>query len=319
MKRSALVACAFAAAVELAPAIASADAASAKRADELFRQAIDAQEKGRYEEACAKLEESNRLERAVGTEYNLAACYEVVKRTATARRVYLGVVDLATKTGKTSTAKKARDRAEKLERLVPRLVLRAAPSAKGATITLDGKSVDPSALGSAMELDPGRHAIVAKAEGRVPFETNVELGEGQRTEVVIALDPTEKREPTTTTIAPAITGPSNEGRDAGPPVLLYAGFAAAGVGVVSLGIAGYFTLSASSAKDESGCRDGRFCPDQASADRLRDAQSDGNLATIFAVTGGVLVVAGAALVVLAPRGRVAVSPRGMGLAVSGSF
>jgi hypothetical protein len=316
MRRLGLAAFSF---LLLVPASASADAASAKRADDLFRQAMEAQEKGRYEEACAKLEESNRLERAVGTEYNLAACYEVVKRTATARRLYLGVAELATKTGKTSTAKKARDRAEKLDRMVPRLTLRAAPSAKGATITLDGKNVEASAIGAPMEVDPGRHAIVAKAEGRVSFETNVDVGEGQRTEVVIALDPTEKRAPTTTTMPPASSTPSSEGADPGPPVLLYAGFAAAGLGVVSLGVAGFFTLSASSAKDESGCRDGRFCPDQASADRLRDAQSDGNLATVFAVTGGVLVVAGAALVVLAPRGRVAVSPRGMGLALSGTF
>src|SRR4051812_27749418 len=104
---------------------ASADPASARQADKLFKQASDALALKRYDEACPKLEESDRLERAVGTEYNLAVCYELSHRPASARRKYLEVAAFAQKVGKDATAKEATERAKKLDLVVPRLVIRA--------------------------------------------------------------------------------------------------------------------------------------------------------------------------------------------------
>ena len=74
----------------------------------------------------------------------------------------------------------------------------------------------------------------------------------------------------------------------------------AAVGVVGIGVGGYFALHAKSASDASGCTDGRSCPDQASADRLRSAKSDADLATVLFIAGGALAVTGGVIFLVAP-------------------
>ena len=53
-------------------------------AEHLFQEARVLVERGDYAAACPKLEASQKLEPAVGTQFNLADCYEHVGRTASA-------------------------------------------------------------------------------------------------------------------------------------------------------------------------------------------------------------------------------------------
>src|SRR5262249_24412526 len=51
-------------------------------ADRLFKEAEVLARAGRYAEACPKLEESERLDPGIGTQFNLADCYERTGRVA---------------------------------------------------------------------------------------------------------------------------------------------------------------------------------------------------------------------------------------------
>ncbi|HSO37178.1 MAG TPA: hypothetical protein VLT33_31850 [Labilithrix sp.] len=300
---------------------ASADPASARRADKLFKEASEALAQKHYAEACPKLEESDRLERAVGTEYNLAVCYELSHRPAAARRMYGKVAIFASQSGKEAAAKDARASAKKLDAIVPRLVLKA-PSDPTVKVRCDDQEIDVDALQRPIELDPGSHRVVATRAGAPAFEKIVSLDEGETKEVTIVL---AAGAPPAIPVAPPKQDPSSPAADEAPTGGVpwrWVGVGVAAVGLVGAGVGGYFGLRASGERDDSGCRDGQFCPDDASAERLRSAKSDANLATIFMVGGGALVATGVVIFVVAPspaRGGVAVGPTPMGMRVAGTF
>ncbi len=282
--------------------VAFADPASARQADKLFKQAADALSQKHYDEACPKLEESDRLERAVGTEYNLAVCYELSHKPASARRKYLEAAAFARQSGKESTAKEATERAKKLDLVVPRLVLRApADKPAGTSLRCDGQPLDPEAWKKPIELDPGAHRVIVMADGFATFDKVISLVESETTDLQVAftplaggaslgVSPPPKPEP-------GADQPSTSG---GPFPWKWVGLGAAAVGVVGLGVGGYFALHAKSESNDSGCTNGRTCPDEPSASRLRNAKSDADLATILFVAGGVLTVGGGLLFFLAP-------------------
>jgi serine/threonine-protein kinase len=82
---------------------------------------------------------------------------------------------------------------------------------------------------------------------------------------------------------------------------------AGAVGVVGLGVGGYFGLRSMSKKsDADGHCDGSVCRDQAGVDLRQEAIDAGNISTIAFAVGGVGVAAGIALWVTAPSSESAV-------------
>lgn len=280
----------------LLPASARADAESARRAERLFKEGADALEHGRYDEACTKLKESSVLVPALGTQYNLGVCYELTHRPASAKQAFLRTAELATKAGKEGLAKDAHARAKKVDVLVPRLLLRLPEGATSARVRLDDTELEAKALAAPIELDPGPHQIHATAPGRTAFEAKVELAESRTTEIAVAL-----LLPNEVKIAPPPSPPTPP-----PPEQPSSNFqkpiaiGVVGLGVVALGVSGFFGLQAKNKLEDSGCRDGQFCPNAAAAERLTDAKNQADLATILAIGGGVALVAGTVLYFTAP-------------------
>src|SRR6476620_2846381 len=65
------------------------DARAAAQA--LFDSARTLMAQGNFNDACPKLEESQRLDPGVGTQFNLAVCYEAIGRNASAWSLFLEV------------------------------------------------------------------------------------------------------------------------------------------------------------------------------------------------------------------------------------
>src|SRR6185503_4658142 len=70
------------------------------------------------------------------------------------------------------------------------------------------------------------------------------------------------------------------------------GMGTAGVGLVAMGAGVFLGVDANGAKNDSRCREGRVCPDEASAARLRDAKSEADIGAIVFVAGSALAIAG---------------------------
>lgn len=165
--------------------------ASAQTADPdaLFAEAMNLIAEEKFDEAIPKLEETQRLDPGIGTQFNLAICYAKTGRLALAWKNFVQVESLARAAGKNERAEAARN---KLEDLRPRMANAAVRLTEGgaSTVTVDGEVVASSDLGF-IPLDVGTHELEVSAPGREPFRKSVVTSaEGERQEIVVpALTP----------------------------------------------------------------------------------------------------------------------------------
>lgn len=311
------IVCALGAPVGLAHAQPAADKAAA---DALFTEARQLLDAGRAAEACPKLEESLRLDPAVGTALNLADCYERIGRTASAYVAFGDAATLARRSGDPDRAGEAERRADALQpRLVKLAVNVPEPSrVQGLTVLRDGQPLAPTLWGTAIPVDPGEHVVEAKAPDRVPWKSTVKLDVPGTVEsiAVPVLDEIRKPPPP------------------GKTAQQVAGIIVGSVGLAALGVAGGLSIVASKTDEESK----QYClpedPNKCYAKgvALRDESiMYADTATVVAISGGVVLATGSTLFLLAGMSKPAsksartwivlpnVSPQSAGLTLGGVF
>ena len=177
--------------VTLGAASVSAQSASdSATAQALFDRGKKQMREGKYAEACAALEESQRIESRSGTALNLADCYEHAGRLASAWSTFLEAATLAKATGNTEREHGARERAAALAKRLSNLVISAPSEAStpGLEIRRDGQLVGSAQLGLPLPADAGKHTIAAKAPGRKPWQTEVTVQGSASTASVVVPD-----------------------------------------------------------------------------------------------------------------------------------
>lgn len=315
---------------EAQPAPSRADVAQAQT---LFDDARRLMAKGEYGEACPKLEKSQALDPAPGTQFHLADCYEHTGRAASAARLFGVVADAARASNKPDKEQIARDRAAALEGRLSRVTVVVAPPSRvpGLVVMRDGAVVDEAAFGKPVAVDAGEHVVEASAPGRLPFRQVVAVREGAADPTVtVSLAAAAADAPTPAPVAPpASTSEPDAGGGLGPQRIVAIGVGALGVGGLVVGTV--FGLTAKSKHDEA---QADFCPTATQCtprgvELTDDAQTAATVSTIGFVAGGVLVAGAAALFLTAPSRRAApaaglvVAPsvgwRAAGVGVSGRF
>src|SRR5262245_29948991 len=104
-------------------------------AEALFQAGRAALAKGDYATACEKFAESQPLDPAVGTLFNLAECNDKLGKLATAWQLFNQVADTLADNDPRKNV--ARERSRQLESRLPKLVLRLDPtSPPGSVVTL---------------------------------------------------------------------------------------------------------------------------------------------------------------------------------------
>ncbi len=286
---------------------ASARAQGNPRAESLFQEARTLVEQGHYAEACPKLAESQRLEPAVGTQFNLADCYEHVGRTASAHALFLEVAAIAHAAGKFEREKSARERAQALEPTLARVRVVVAADAPGLEVHIDEAAIERAKWSTAFPVDPGAHRITASAPGRRPFAGSFEATPSSAVDTAVpALEELEPRAPA---VAPVVIAPE---RPRGPSPVTYV---AGGVAIAALAtgaVAGILSLARRSDAQEQ-CPQEIYafrCPTESGADAWNGATSAGDVATVGFVVAGVALAATAVLWITThrtPRARTAAS------------
>jgi hypothetical protein len=163
--------------------------------DELFADAMKLVEREQYEAAIPLLEEAQRLDPGVGTQFNLAVCYAKAGRLALAWKNFRQVEALADAAGKKARTAAARAQLEELRPRLRTLVVHLREAPGSVTVSVDGEIVPPSQL-LFIPLDPGEHKVEAYAPGKKPFVelVVVSAAEGERHVVgVRELEPLETR------------------------------------------------------------------------------------------------------------------------------
>lgn len=285
--------------------------ADAARAERLFTEAKKLVHDGRHAEACIKLEESERLDSALGTQFNLADCYEHTGRLARAWALFTRVGATARAAGKRERERAALERASALEPKVARITLSIKDPVPGLEVQRDGVAWSREAIGQPEVVDPGPVSITAVAPGRADFTTRFVLVAGEtRTVEVPALAPIAPPPAAAPVSAPPVR--ESEGLR-GQQV---AAIAVGGIGVVAFAVGSAFGIVALTKHNEakSVCPEPSACTDRDAASTWTDATSAGTISTIGVVVGIVALGAAGALWFTTPRASaVAARPQGADL------
>jgi hypothetical protein len=269
-------------------------------AEALFNEARSLVGRGDYEQACPKFEESQRLDAGMGTLYNLGDCYEHVGKTASAWAAFREVAAAASAAGQQAREVDARARAAALEPKLVTLTIDVSPPAKALSnlvVKRDNVEVGRAQWGSAIPIDPGKHLLVATAEAKEAWQSEVVVSDAVRsTNVLVPALKSAAAPP------PAKPHPIETGSSGGWSTQRTIGVIVGGVGIVGLGLGSVFGLRSMSRHDD----DQLHCDSSSSCDpqgfRLRnEARDAGTISTVGFIAGGILVAGGITLFLTAPR------------------
>jgi len=304
------------------PSVARADAARAAAAEALFSEARRLTAENRHADACPKFEESQRLDPAIGTQFNLAVCYEKIGRTASAWAAFLEVSYAARASGQRDRERVAKQRADALEANLARALISTGGRAlqEGARVARDGLEIGPAQLNVPVPVDPGDHAIELSAPG---FKTWKGTFRAVPSSTVTVAIPTELESEPATIAPPAPAPVAVEQTPKSAPVLPVAleqppdsdvpgrsqraiGWTVGAVGVAGLVVGSFYGLKARSTNDDSlgYCREKNLCQPEGVALR-DDARSYGNVSTVAFAIGGAAIASGLVLILTAPSSKAA--------------
>jgi hypothetical protein len=281
-------------------AAAQTDSAAARA---LFSEGRQLMTTEKYTEACPKFEESLRLDSGMGTQFNLAHCWEKLGRTASAWALFLDVAAAARAGNQAQREIAAKERASALESKLTRLRILVPEPTPDAKIFRDDQEVGKAGWGTAMPVDPGDHVIRVTAPGKQEWTQDVEVPATSRifSVTVPPLEdlPKAKEAASAPQQEQAVADRSSQrdrGGSRGPSV---AGLVIGGVGVAALATGTVFMLQGYSDNQEALklCRagaDGKSCPDVPEHDRheelVDDAKQEQLIGLVALGVGGAAVI-----------------------------
>jgi serine/threonine-protein kinase len=324
---------------------AQTGAESKAAAEALFDEGRRLIEQGQFAAACEKLAQSDRLDPAVGTQLNLAVCYEKAGKTASAWATYRRAAASARERGQAEREKLAREAADALEPKLTRLTIAVPAEARveGLVITKNGERVAPDVWGQALPVDPGEVRVEATAPGRQTWRTSVAIQEASKTETLtIPALSAAPDAPAETAAEPSAAAPASPpaAQPASAPASATAdlsetgssqrtwGLVIGGAGIVGVVAGGFFALQAQSKNDDSKAFCSQQDPNTCTAEGVElrnDARANGNIATAAMGIGLALVATGTVLYLTAPsepkgaRVGVAASATGAGISLRGAW
>jgi hypothetical protein len=250
-------------------------------AKKLFEEGADLEKNGDYVSALAKYKEAEKITVTPGLRFHKGYCLEMTGKLSAALLEYEAADKLAREANKPEVHAAVIARLDPLRTRIPQIAIRLATVAKDAEVQLDGEPVAAALLdGKAFRLDPGEHAVTARAAGYRNFVRRVQVPESMTTTVDVVLDhaPAAAVVPPPAAVAApaaALTEPPSESaarRSLVLPIATTAGAVVlAGTGVVFVIVAG------GAAKDaKADCLQKTSCDSEQSKVRTFDALALGS-------------------------------------------
>jgi hypothetical protein len=280
-------------------------------AQALFEDGKRLMQQGKYEEACPKLVESQRLDPGGGTLLAIGLCHEGQGKTATAWADFNLALGQARKDGRADREQTATEHIKALEPKLVRVRITVAQKVDGLEVKRDGALVGEAQWGTPLPIDPGDHLFEATAPTKEKWSQTVPVrGEGQTVDVkvppltdaplssVIPPSTPQKKEET-----PPPKKKDGDDENDGSSQRLWGGVVG-GIGLVGIVVGSVFGLSARSQWNEAVdlCKTNP-CTNKDGIEKGKDAGGAADASTVFFVVGGVALAAGAVLWFTAPSGK----------------
>jgi hypothetical protein len=272
------------------------DLEAAKKA---FFEGLDFEEKKDWKSALDRFEQVAKVRMTPQVRFHLALCKENLGMLIEALHDFeLAESDAkAEKVGE--VMKEAPEHAAAIKPKIPKLTIKVPADIDGISMTLDGNPIDPKGSEETL-VNPGSHKIEATAEKRATFSKEITLAEGESKSITVKM-PLLKGDGDDDKPPPKDDGPVKpEEPKSSTPVAAYV---IGGLGVVSLGLAGYFALQRSSLANElaEACTDPKACPAD-KEDQVNSGRTYTTLTNVFLVVGVIGVGTGIVLFATAPKG-----------------
>jgi tetratricopeptide (TPR) repeat protein len=160
-----------------------AEAQNPAAAEALFEEARAAMAAGNYDMACARFRDSDRLDPAVGTRFNLADCEERRGRLATAWSLFRAVLAELPRDDDRNPI--AQERARALEARLPYVTLESSDRPQRPRLRIDGVELGEGSFGVPLPMDPGKHELVTVGEDGRERRREFVLAERQRVKLPV--------------------------------------------------------------------------------------------------------------------------------------
>jgi hypothetical protein len=239
-----------------------------------------------YAAALPKYEAADALMTVPTTGLAVARTQAALGKLVEARDKALQVSRLPEQAGEPGVFRAARQEAAQLaaslEPRIPslRVVVEGAPAGTRVRIAIDGREIPPAAAKLPRKLNPGKHTVVASADGYADAREELSIAESAKEEVTLRLSLQGEQAPVT---SEPITAETPEGGKK-TSSLVYIGFGIGAAGIVAGSVAGYLSMSKTS-DIKDGCN-GDSCP----AGSESDADSARTLAWVSNIGFGVGVI-----------------------------
>jgi hypothetical protein len=208
-------------------------------ARELFSQGRALMDAGEHEAACAKFEESQRLEPGGGTLLNLALCNEKLGKTATAWALFNQAIVVARRDGRADRETFAKEHVDAIAPKLSRLTVQVPSDARtpGLRIELNGTEIGKGAWGGPLPVDPGTQEIVVTAPGKIKLTITISVGDAADKKEISVGPLRDAPKPPPRPVSPVRDrGPQKQAESEMPiwPFWTFTGLAAATAGVLTV-------------------------------------------------------------------------------------
>jgi hypothetical protein len=278
-----------------------ASAQDAVTAEALFRAGRDALAQADYATACARFEESKRLEPAPGTLLNLGECRERLGQLASAWQAYSEAADLL------PAGDLRRDHAQKRrDEIAPKLATITLSLAKhtpaDCVLRQGALSIGQSVAGVPLPVDEGDVAFVLQCPGRRDTTSRLRVENGRT--YVLSLSPGPLQTTVAGPVAPKPTTPKEDDtKPVGSSPLFVAGIVTicfGGVGLITGAVTGGLAIDRKSTVDDTCTRqpNGRLgCPPEG-VDAADEGSALATASTVGFAAGGALLALGLTLTIV---------------------
>lgn len=280
-------------------------------AEALFDKGVTLMRQGEFAQACAYLEQSQAVERGIGTMLWLAQCYAKLGRTASAWAVYREAASAAQAEGQSERAQQGAEAAAQLEPQLSKLAVLVPPAAQvpGLEISRNGTPVLNAVWGVMVPVDPGPQKIEARAPGYEPWSHTESVARSGQLSITVppltaaanpqplAAVPAVPEAPAPAPVAAVSASQPSARGSTQRTIALVTG----AVGVIGLGVGSYFGVRAASKNSDAHDE----CPKRECAPagfQLHEqAQDAATLSNIFVIGGAALLGTGIVLYFTAPK------------------
>lgn len=271
-------------------------------AEALFQAGKSLMNDGKIDEACPKLQESQRIEPGGGTLLLLGMCHQQQGKLAAAVAELRSAQSMARRDRRLDREKLATKHLAELEGRVSTVLVRTAN--RDATVKVDGTLVSAEAASVPLPIDPGTHTIEVSGKGKKTRAVKLTVGavaENRTIDVPALEDEPVAKETTKET-------PKAERANSEPPAgdpgatQRVIGWSVVGVGAVAVGIGAVFGIKAigDNADAKDACDPSR-CTSAEGLAKNDDARASATLANVVVGLGLAVVTTGIVVVLTAAK------------------